>query len=37
MNLREVIMKYGYFWSSYGTVQLRYGGFSMKSLLALVL
>ena len=37
MNLREDVMKYDYWWSSYGTVQLRYGGFSMESLLALVL
>ena len=37
MNLHENIMKYDYWWSSYGTVQLRYGGLSMESLLALVL
>jgi hypothetical protein len=37
MNLREDIMKYDYAWSSYGTVQLRYGGFSMESILALAL
>ena len=37
MNLRIDIMKYGIWSSLYGTVQLRYGGFSMESLLALVL